>query len=126
MKGAEFIKKVYTMIKKIILFSPLIMIILPFGIACYDEYIILTKEVVIDECVVRGITYDGSATLLVVELPDHTLSIVDASVTHSRGISDRPNVSKGQVIRCRWKYGDTGKMGYSSWKKGDMPSPFRK
>ncbi len=57
-------------------------IIVPVGIICYHKYIIATREIVYDNCYVRGITYDDKKTLLVVELPDHkTLAIVDEQST---------------------------------------------
>lgn len=89
------------------------------GIQCYDRYLVNTKELVIDSCIVRGVSYDDEKTLLVVELPDHTFSIVDASIYRSRLHSERPIVNIGDLIRCRWKHGDTGRLGYSSRQKGD-------
>ncbi|MDE6055851.1 MAG: hypothetical protein K2G55_19320 [Lachnospiraceae bacterium] len=97
---------------------PLIIIAICIGIECYDAYIVKTKELVLDPCIVRGVSYDGKKTLLVVELPDHSFSIVDASV-HLR-YTYRPVIKTGDLIRCRWKYGDTGKLGYSSKQKGDI------
>ncbi len=97
-------------------------IIVPVGITCYHKYIIATREIVYDNCYVRGITYDDKKTLLVVELPDHeTLAIVDATIHHSRTGPQRPAVQAGELVRCRWKDGDLGKIGYCDWRKGDVP-----
>ncbi len=90
------------------------------GISCYDEYLIRTKELVIDSCIVRGISYDGNKTLVVVELPDDAFAIVDATIYQYRSIPDHPRIQKLDLIRCRWKDGDTGKLGYSSKQKGDL------
>ena len=99
---------------------PLIVIAICIGIECYDAYIVKTKELVLDPCIVRGVSYDGKKTLLVVELPDHSFSIVDSSIYRGRLTTLRPVVRIGDSIRCRWKYGDTGKLGYGSKQKGDM------
>lgn len=98
---------------------PLIVLAVCVGIECYDAYLVRTKELVLDPCIVRGISYDGKKTLVVVELPDHSFSIVDASVRRGR-YTYRPVIKTGDLIRCRWKHGDTGKLGYSSEQKGDI------
>ena len=97
---------------------PLFVIVICIGIECYDAYIVKTKELVLDSCIVRGVSYDGTKTLLVVELPDHSFSIVDATIYRGRLSNLRPIVRIGDSIQCRWKYGDTGKLGYSSKQKG--------
>lgn len=68
----------------------------------------------------RGISYDGNKTLVVVELPDDAFAIVDATIYQYRSIPDHPRIQKLDLIRCRWKDGDTGKLGYSSKQKGDL------
>lgn len=108
-------------IKKHIYLLPIILLALLIGAICYYKYTVAAKEVVIDNCFVRGITYDDRKTLLVVELPDHTLAIVDATVHWGgRTGSNRPSVLTGESVRCRWKNGDLGKMGYCNWEKGDI------
>lgn len=87
------------------------------GYLCYDGYITRTKELVIDQCVVRGISYDGNTTLLTVELPGHELAIVDGSIRQgSRLHTGRPKVGIGDTVRCRWKYGDITGLGYCNWR----------
>lgn len=103
------------------LYLPIVLFALLISYLCYDEYITKTKELVIDQCIVRGITYDGETTLLTVELPDHELAIVDGSVRRGSKLTTlRPEVSIGETVRCRWKYGDIMRLGYCNWRKGDI------
>ncbi|MDE7477553.1 MAG: hypothetical protein K2M91_06345 [Lachnospiraceae bacterium] len=113
-------EKIKGKILYLVRFIPVIMVVILIGARCYDKYITKTKELVIDQCIVRGVSYDGNKTLLVVELPDHELAIVDGSIYRSRQTTARPKVRTGQNVRCRWKYGDTGKLGYSNWREGDI------
>lgn len=99
---------------------PYIIFAISIGIACYDEYLVKTKELVIDPCIVRGTSYDGSKMLVVVQLPDGEFAIVDATIYKYRSAPDHPFITKLDLIRCRWKDGDTGKLGYTSKEKGDI------
>lgn len=99
---------------------PCIIYAILLGRACYDEYLIKTKELVIDPCIVRGTSYDGSKMLVVVQLPDGEFAIVDATIYKYRSAPDHPFITKLDLIRCRWKDGDTGKLGYTSKEKGDI------
>lgn len=105
----------------IIWLAVLIVLELLLGAICYYKHAMEAKELVIDNCYVRGITYDDRKTLLVVQLPDHTLAIVDATIYRSRSLPERPGVLVGDFVRCRWKNGDVGKMGYCNQRKGDVP-----
>lgn len=107
--------------KIVLVYLPIALFELFVGYLCYDEYITRAKELVIDQCIVRGISYDGSTTLLTVELPDHELAIVDGSIRQGfRLHTERPKVGIGDTVRCRWKYGDVTKLGYCNWRKGDI------
>lgn len=77
------------------------------------------KEI-IEAFIVRGTSYDGSKMLVVVQLPDGEFAIVDATIYKYRSAPDHPFITKLDLIRCRWKDGDAGKLGYTSKEKGDI------